>query len=95
MVFEGKEKSIGEGLVSSLITVKPPRDSSSGLRGCSTESMLASTREEPRAKLVREMDWRLGGKEAVSIRAWEIVLKFRSMYKAKLRDRTRDSYLTS
>lgn len=54
---EGKEKSVGLGLVSSPSTVrKPPRLSSSGSRGCSTERMPTSRREEPGEWFVRDID---------------------------------------
>lgn len=58
------------------------------------ESMPTSSLEELGEELVREMDCAVGGKEAISVRAWEIVSKFRSTYEAALRERARVSHST-
>jgi hypothetical protein len=68
---------------------KPPKLSSSGSRGLSTERMPTSSLEEPGEKLLREIDCVVGGNEAVSVRAWEMVSKFKSTYEAALRNRAR------
>jgi hypothetical protein len=73
---------------------KPPRLNSSGSSGFSIERMPASSLEEPGEELVREMDCVVGGKEAISVRAWEIVSKFRSTYEAVFRERARASHST-
>jgi hypothetical protein len=43
------------------------------------DRMPTSSLEEPGEELVREMDCVVGGKEAMSVKAWEIVSKFRSI----------------
>ena len=73
---------------------KPPRLNSSGSRGFSIESMPTSSLEEPGEELVREMDCVVGGKEAMSVRARDMVSKFRSTYEAALRERARASHST-
>lgn len=71
---EGKEKSVGEGLVSSPTTVrKPPRLSSSGSSGFSMERMPTSSREEAGERFVSEMFCGPGGKKELSVRAWDMV----------------------
>jgi hypothetical protein len=71
----GNEKSVGEGLVSSPTTVrKPPRESSSGSFGDSTDRMPTSRRSLG-VWLESWRDCDCGGQNAVIVRAWEIVSK--------------------
>ena len=71
---EGKEKSVGDGLLSSPITArKPPRLSSSASSAFSIERMPTSSREEPGVVFVREMFCGCGGEKVVSVRAWDMV----------------------
>ena len=71
---EGKEKSVGDGLVSSPITArKPPRLSSSASRAFSIERMPTSSREDPGVVFVRDIFWGCRGEKVVSVRAWDMV----------------------
>jgi len=71
---EGKEKSVGDGLVSSPITArKPPRLSSSASRAFSMERMPTSSREDPGVRFVREMFCGCGDEKVVSVRVWDMV----------------------
>lgn len=86
----GKEKSVGDGLVSSPTTVKkPPRESSSSRNAFSTDSIPTSSLELPGAWLSRCRSWVVGGKKALKTKAWEMVSKLMSREEAWERAWTR------
>jgi len=72
---DGKEKSVGDGFVSSPITVRnPAKLNSSGSLAFwgSSDNIPTSKREEP-GGLERFRAWVVDGKKVVIVRAWERV----------------------
>lgn len=89
----GKENSVGLGFVSSpTIVRKPPKDSSSGSLGDSTDKIPTSTRSFALIPSISTL-WTRGAQNAVIVRAWEIVSKSKSTVDAsrKLDTRVRQS----
>lgn len=89
---DGKENSVGEGLVFSPITVKnPARLISSVSKACSWLRIPTSSREgEGVFGFEIERGEVVEGKKAESVKAWEIVSKDMSRLAASERDETRD-----
>lgn len=85
----GKEKSVGLGFVSSPTTVrKPPRESSSGSFGDSTERIPTSRRSLGEV-VERDKGPVVEGQKAESVRAWDMVSKSIFTAEASRRDDTR------